>query len=115
MSGRRDDPRIVAEAGAQHLPQIALLGLGRDTGGWPGALDVDAHHRRFHHRRSPSAFGHQRKAATGGGAHRADAGVRGADGHIDHADLIFDLADHDAGFASVAAIQCRTPVEGLIG
>ena len=44
------------------------------------------------------------------------AGVRGADGHVDDAKLVFDLADHDArARARARAIQCSTPVDGLIG
>ena len=114
--GAGDDPRIVAVAGAQHLPEVALLGLGGNPGGRTGALHVDHHDRSLHHGRHAEAFGHQGEAAAGGGAHGAHAGVRGADRHVDHADLVFHLPDHDAGLARVgAAIQCSTPVEGLIG
>ena len=117
IGGRRDDDaRVIALAGAEHLPQVALLGLGRHAGGRAGALHVDADHRDFHHRRHAERLGHQREAAAGGGAHRAAAGVRRADGHVDHADLVFDLADHDAELrARARAIQCSTPVDGLIG
>ena len=99
-SGRRDDARIVAVAGAQHLPEVALLGLGGDAGGRAGALDVDDDDGSFDHGGHAEAFGHQREAAAGGGAHGADAGVGGADGHVDDADFVFHLADHDARLAA---------------
>src|SRR5207248_7080363 len=47
------------------------------------------------------AFAHEGEASAGGGAHGANTGVRGADGHIDDADLIFNLAHDDSGFAGV--------------
>src|SRR5207245_5480492 len=41
VGGRYDDPRIVAVAGAQHLPEVPLLGLGRNSRRRAGALDVN--------------------------------------------------------------------------
>src|SRR6185312_6704460 len=38
---RGDDAGVVAKGRAQHLPEIALLGLGGDAGGRAGALAVD--------------------------------------------------------------------------
>jgi hypothetical protein len=42
-------PGIIAERSAQHLPEIALIGLGGYACGWTGPLAVDYHHRSFHH------------------------------------------------------------------
>ena len=112
---RHDEARVVALARTQHLPQVALLGLGRDAGGRAGALHVDADDRHLHHGRGAERLGHQREAAARGRAHRPRPGVRRADGHVDHAQLVLDLADHDAELRAVAAIQCSTPVDGLIG
>ena len=112
---RDDDARIIALPGAEHLPEIALLGLGRHAGGRAGALHIDADNRRFDHPRHADRLGHERKAAAAGRAHRAAASVRRADGHVHHADLVLDLPDHDAELARVRAIHINTPVDGLIG
>ena len=55
----------------------------------------------------PKPSRHQREAAAGGGAHGAHARVSGADRHIDHADFVLYLPDHDAGLARVG----RHPVQ----
>ena len=68
-SGAASDSRIVAESSAQHLPEIALLGLGGNAGGWAGPLAVDDYHGSFHHGGEAEALAHQGKAAAGGGAH----------------------------------------------
>ena len=104
---RGDDARIVAEGRAQHLPQIALLGLGGHAGGRAGALAVDDHDGNLRLRREAEALGHQRKAAAGGRAHGANAGVRRANRHVDDADLVLDLAHHDVRLARVR----RHPVQ----
>ena len=96
-----DDPRVVAVPGAQHLPEVALLGFGGNSGRWAGALDVNHDNRRLDHGRHPEAFGHQRKAASGGGAHGPHARVRSSDRHVHDPDFILHLPDHDARFASV--------------
>jgi len=41
------------------------------------------------------------KPPAGCGAHGTNSRVRGADRHIDNADLVFDLTHHDSGFARV--------------
>ncbi len=104
---RDDDARIIALSRAQHLPEIALLGFGRHSGGRPGALHVDADQRNFHHGRGAETLGHQRKAAARGRAHGAAAGVSGADRHVDDTDLIFHLAHDDI---QLARVPCH-PVE----
>ncbi len=96
-----NDPGVVAKRCAQHLPQIALLGLGGDAGGWAGALAVNHDHGNLGLGGEAEGLAHQGKAASGGSAHGANPGVGGADGHVDHADLVLDLADHDVGFAGV--------------
>ncbi len=101
VDGRGDGARIIAVAGAEHLPEIALLGLGGHAGGWSGALHVDHHHWGLDHGGHAETFGHEREAAARGGAHGPAAGMRRADGHIDHANLIFHLPHHDAGLARV--------------
>src|SRR5882672_4336849 len=99
--------RIVAKSGAEHLPQVALLGFGGNAGGRASTLTIDDDHRGFDHGGHAEAFAHQSEAAAGGCAHSADTSVCGTDGHVDHADFIFHLADHDAGFARV----CGHPVQ----
>ena len=98
---RRDDAGIVALPGAEHLPEVALLGLGGYAGGGPGALHVDADHRDLHHRRRAERLRHERESTARGGAHRATSGVRGADGHVDDAQLILDLPHHDPELAGM--------------
>ena len=112
---RDDDARVVALPGAQHLPQVALLGLGRHARGRAGALDVDADDRDLHHRRRAQRLGHEREAAAGGGAHGAAAGVRGADGHVDDAISSSTWRTMMPSCRAWRAIQCSTPVDGLIG
>ena len=100
-SGRGDDAGIVAEGRAEHLPQVALLGFGGHAGGRARALAVDDDDGNLRHGGEAEGFGHEGESAAGGGAHGADAGVGRADGHVDDADFVFDLADHDAGLAAV--------------
>ena len=98
---RRDDAGIVALPGAEHLPEIALLGLGGYAGCGSGPLHVDADDRNFHHRCRAQRLRHQRESTARGGAHRAASGVRGADGHVDHAQLVLDLPHHDAELSAM--------------
>ena len=42
-----DDPGIIAKGGAQHLPEIALLGLGGNSGGRARTLAVNHHDGNF--------------------------------------------------------------------
>ena len=91
----------VSLTGAEHLPQVALLRLGGHTGRGTGALHVDDHDGYLHHGGGADRLGHQREAATGGGAHGAAAGMRRSDGHADDADLVLHLTYHDAQFAGV--------------
>src|SRR2546430_13195455 len=86
--GRGDDAGIIALPTAEHLPQVALFGLGGNAGRGSGALHVDADDRDLHHRRRSERLRHERESAAGSGAHRAASGVRGADGHVDHAELV---------------------------
>src|SRR2546422_11651514 len=46
-----DDSRIVALAGAHHLPEIALFGFGGHARRRPCSLDVDANDGDLHHGR----------------------------------------------------------------
>src|SRR5712691_2290055 len=98
---------IVTKCGAQHLPQVALLGLGGNAGGWTGSLAVDDDHRSFDHGGHAKAFAHQGEAPARRCTHGAHAGVSRADRHVDHTDLVFHLPDHNAGFARVR----RHPVQ----
>ena len=106
--GRRDDdPRVVSLAGAQHLPEIALFGLGGHTRGRSCPLHVDADDGDLHHGRRAEGLAHERKPATRGRAHDAAARVRRPDRHVDHADLVLDLSNHDAELTRVP----RHPVQ----
>src|SRR5437667_12311334 len=78
-----NDTRIVAEGSAQHLPEIALLCLGRDSRGRASPLTINHYHRWFHHGGHAEAFTHQGEAAGGSGRRRANASVRGTARHID--------------------------------
>src|SRR5713226_5913042 len=97
----RNHSRIVAKSGAEHLPQVALLGLGGNASGRARTLAVDDDHRGFDHGGHTESLAHQSEAASRRSAHRTDAGVRSADRHVDHANLVLYLADHDAGLARV--------------
>ncbi len=101
VEGGGDDAGVVAEGCAEHLPEVALLGLGGNAGGGAGALAVDDDDGNLGLGGEAEAFGHEGEAAAGGRAHGANAGVGGADGHVDDADLVLDLADHDVGLAGV--------------
>jgi hypothetical protein len=103
----RDRSGIIPKRCAEHLPEVALLGLGGNTRGRAGSLTVDDHHRGFDHGGHAESLAHQGEATARCSAHRADARVSRADRHIDHADLVLHLPDHDAGFARV----CRHPVQ----
>src|SRR5438552_3397705 len=102
-----NDTRIIAEGSAQHLPEIALLRLGRDARGRASPLTVNYDDRSFHHGGHAEAFTHQGEAAAGGSTHRADASVSGADRHIDYPDLVFHLPHHDSSLARMS----RHPVQ----
>ena len=62
---------------------VALLGLRRDAGGWPGTHDVDQHKRDFGGGGEPQAFNHQREARARSNCHRRCAAVRRAQRQID--------------------------------
>src|SRR5216683_6040476 len=102
-----DHSRIIAKSGAEHLPEVALLGFRGNAGGRAGSLAVDNHYRGLDHRGHAQALAHESKAAARCGAHGPDTGMSRADRHVDHPDFIFDLAHHDAGFARVR----RHPVQ----
>src|ERR1700687_2511413 len=53
-----DHPRIIAKGGAEHLPEVALLGFGGDTRRRAGSLAVDDHHRGFDHRGHAQSLAH---------------------------------------------------------
>src|SRR2546430_12776631 len=50
--GRGDDAGIIALPTAEHLPQVALFGLGGNAGRGSGALHVDADDRDLQDRKS---------------------------------------------------------------
>jgi hypothetical protein len=102
VRGRDNDAGVIALTGAENLPKIALLGLGRHARGGAGALDVHAHHRRFDHARHANGLGHQRKAAAGSRAHGPATGMRRADDHIHDPDFVLHLAHHDAQLPGMA-------------
>ena len=101
IEGSGDQALIVALAGSEHLPQIALLGLGRHAGGRAGTHHVDVDDRDFHHACRADGLCHQGEAAAGGGTHGPDAGMCRANDHVGNADLVFDLPNHDAQVAGV--------------
>ncbi len=101
VQGCRDHTRIIAKRGTKHLPEVALLRLGGDPSGRAGTLAVDDHDRSFDHSGHAQTLAHEGEASTGRRAHSADARVRSADDHVDYADLVFHLADHDSSFAGV--------------
>src|SRR6267378_4210283 len=51
--------RVVTKSGAEHLPQVALLGLGGHAGGWAGTLAIDDHHRSFDHGGHAESLAHE--------------------------------------------------------
>ena len=55
-----------AVAAIQHLQQIRLLGLGRQAGARPAALNVDDHQRQFRHDRQADGFALERDARPAG-------------------------------------------------
>ena len=59
-----DHSRIIAESCAEHLPQIALLGLCGNARRRSCALAVNHHHRSLHHRGHTEPFAHQRESAA---------------------------------------------------
>ena len=109
IRGRRDDFGEIAESRAKHLPQIALFGFRRHARRWAGALNINDHNRRLHHRGHAEALGHESESAAGRRAHRPHAGVGRADRHIDHTNLILNLTDHDAGLARMRGHPMEHP------
>ena len=95
------DPFEIALAGSERLPEVTLLGLGGHSGRGPGAHHVDEHHRNLHHGGRSDGLGHEGEAAARRGAHGAGPGVGRSHRHVGHADLVLDLAHHDAEFAGV--------------
>src|SRR5262245_30863538 len=93
----------IPESRTEHLPQVSLLGFGGHTRGRTGALNVYYNDWRFDHRRHAEAFGHQSESAARRRAHRTHTGVSCAYRHVDYSDLIFNLTDHDLGFARVCS------------
>ena len=59
-----DEFREVALTGAEHLPQVALLGLRGHPGGRAGTLHVDDDDGHLHHSGCTYSFGHQRESTT---------------------------------------------------
>ena len=104
---RGNRARIISECRAEHLPQVALLGFRRNARRWPRALTINDHDGSFDHRGHPQALAHQCEPAPRRGAHRTHAPVSGANRHVDHANLVFHLPDHDPGLARVR----RHPVQ----
>src|SRR5215469_5026935 len=80
---------IIPKGGAEHLPEVALFGLGGNARGRTGALTVDDHHRSLDHGGHAQALAHKGEPAARRGAHRAHASMSRTDRHIDHADLVF--------------------------
>src|SRR5215471_610443 len=84
-----------------------MFGLGWDTGRGTRTLHIDDNDRCFHHCRHAETLGHQGESTPRSRAHGADARVSGANGHIDHSDLVLNLPDHDSG----SACMSRHPVQ----
>ena len=103
---------VVALARPQHLPQVALLGLGGHPRRGAGAHDVDEDGGDLHDARHAERLGHQREAAAGGGAHGAGAGVRRPDNHVGHRDFALALPDHDAELTGVRGHPVQHPRGG---
>ena len=97
-----DHTRIVPLGCAEDLIQVALLLLGRKTGGRPSSLYFDKDDRSFNHTGHSDRFGHQSEAAARGGAHRPHPRVTGPDGDVGHGQLVFALLDDHAGVVGVS-------------
>ena len=104
---RHDEPGEIALAGAQQLPEVALLRLGGHARGGAGPLHVHQHDGYLHHGGGADGLRHQGEPAAGGGGHGACARVRCADDHVRNADLVLNLPHHDAQVAGVL----RHPVQ----
>src|SRR5258708_6995159 len=77
----RNHSGIIAKSSAEHLPKVALLGLGRDSCGRARSLAVNDHYWGFDHGGHAQTFAHHGEAAARRGAHGADTRMRPADGH----------------------------------
>src|SRR5258708_14254934 len=95
----RNHSRIVTKSGAEHLPEVTLLGLRRNARRRARSLTVDDYHRRFDHRGHAQSLAHQGEAASRSSAHGAHTGVSRADCPIHHADLVLHLPYHHSDFA----------------
>ncbi len=62
--GSHDEALEIALARPQHLPEVALLGLGRHAGRGTGAHHVDKDGGHLEHAGHPQRLGHQREATT---------------------------------------------------
>ena len=77
---RRDDRhRRLAVAAEHRLQQVGLLGLGRQAGRRPAALDVDDEQRQLGHHREADGLRLQRDARARRRGHAEAAGERRAD------------------------------------
>src|SRR6185437_8718478 len=84
-----DDSGVIAKGRPQHLPEIALFGLGGNAGGRTRTLAVDHHDGDFR--------------------------VSRADGHVDHANFVLDLPNHDVGLAGVLGHPVKDAGRGAHG
>ena len=97
-------PETTVECRAQHLPEVAWLGFsvgtpgGRACARWQ-SMTTTGIPRLGRKGLVPSLD--ESESTAGGGAHGANAGVRGADRHIDDTDLVFNLTDEDVCLAGV--------------
>src|SRR5260370_16606717 len=78
----RNHSRIVAKSGAEHLPEVTLLGLRRNARRRARSLTVDDHHRRFDHRGNAQSFAHQRQPPSPPTPHPPDTPWTPPDPHV---------------------------------
>src|SRR5260370_4028040 len=71
----RNHSRIVTKSGAEHLPEVTLLGLRRNARRRARSLTVDDHHRRFDHRGHAQSLAHHDEAPSRTTAHGSDTDV----------------------------------------
>src|SRR6185437_3752123 len=61
---RGDNPGIITEGCAQHLPEVALLSFGGNAGGWTSTLAINDYDGNLRLSGEAEAFTHKRESAT---------------------------------------------------
>ena len=76
------------------MEQVRLFGLGRQSGGWSTALNVNDYEREFHRHSKSDGFRLQRNARARGCGDGQRPAKRCAKGGSDAGDLVFGLERH---------------------